>query len=352
MNTKKCRRVLLWVAASLLGLWLGIRYLLPILLPFLIGYLLSRLAEPLLTRLQRKTGAPRWLCAVLCVSAVYLLLGLSLFFLLRVLFHELRDFAAQLPALLSSLAAPLERLRAALEQVADRLPDGLGSAARAWIDNLFASGSILAETAANRLIALLSRLLSGLPALILFLVTTVLSTFMISIELPQLRQAAIKRAPKVWQRRGRHVALRLRRALGGWFIAQGKLLAVVFAIVSCGLALLRVEFALLFGLGIALIDALPVFGSGTVLLPWALLRFLQADRRLGVGLVCVYLAAMLTRTALEPRLIGRQIGLNPLLTLLALYAGFRLFGVVGMLLLPIAAILIKQLYDLTEPQRG
>ena len=83
------------------------------------------------------------------------------------------------------------------------------------------------------------------------------------------------------------------------------------------------EYALLFALLITIIDALPVFGTGTVLIPWSMAQFLRGDTRCGVGLLLLYAVAALTRQALEPRLVGKQVGLNPVLTLLALYTGFR-----------------------------
>ena len=95
----------------------------------------------------------------------------------------------------------------------------------------------------------------------------------------------------------------------------------------------------------ALIDALPVFGTGTILIPWALALFLQGETKTGIGLVILYGAAALSRQALEPRLVGKQVGLNPVLTLLALYTGYRLLGVGGMIVFPIAAMLFKQLWD-------
>ena len=91
--------------------------------------------------------------------------------------------------------------------------------------------------------------------------------------------------------------------------------------------------------------ALPVFGTGTILIPWALALFLQGETKTGVGLVILYGAAALSRQALELRLVGKQVGLNPVLTLLALYTGYRLLGVGGMIVFPIAAMLFKQLWD-------
>ena len=104
------------------------------------------------------------------------------------------------------------------------------------------------------------------------------------------------------------------------------------------------EYALLFSFAIALIDALPVFGSGVILIPWAMVSFLQTNTIRGVGLLCVYGAAALIRTALEPRLIGKQYGLDPLATLAAIYGGYYFFGVFGMILLPVLVMLAKQFW--------
>ena len=95
-------------------------------------------------------------------------------------------------------------------------------------------------------------------------------------------------------------------------------------------------------------DALPVFGVGTVLIPWGVISFLRGNAFLGIGLLVLYALCSVSRAFLEPRFLGKQIGLNPLLTLIALYAGYRLFGILGMILLPLAVILLKQLYELVE----
>ena len=103
---------------------------------------------------------------------------------------------------------------------------------------------------------------------------------------------------------------------------------------------------------IAVVDALPVLGSGTVLLPWAAVSLLRGSGGLALGLTVTYAAAAFARSALEPRLLGRQIGLPPLLTLLSLYAGYRLFGLAGMILLPLAVLLAKQVWELAEGNGG
>ena len=99
--------------------------------------------------------------------------------------------------------------------------------------------------------------------------------------------------------------------------------------------ILRIPDALLWASGICLVDAFPILGTGTVLLPWSLLCFLQADTARAIGLISTYVAVTLTRSLLEPKFLGRHLGLDPLVTLLALYAGFRLWGIGGMILAPL-----------------
>ena len=184
-------------------------------------------------------------------------------------------------------------------------------------------------------------------------VTALLSAYFLAGDAPRLRALAARHVPEEWRARGGQLLVRLRAALRGYVLAQGKLLLVTFGVVSLGLlAALRRPHAVLLGALIAVVDALPVLGSGTVLLPWAAVSLLRGSGGLAIGLTVTYAAAAFARSALEPRLLGRQIGLPPLLTLLSLYAGYRLFGLAGMILLPLAVLLAKQVWELAEGNGG
>lgn len=343
MKQKRWRTVLT-VAAAAVGGWLGLWLLGPILLPFAVGAAIGTLAEPVIRRLR----LPRWAASGLCVTGVYALLGTTVFFLCKVLCGELTGFFRTLPAAAQSLAEPVQRLKEWLLSAADRFPDGIGAALRQGVEEFFQNGAGLGAKLYDRAFELASAALKKVPDLALFLITAVLSSFMISAQRPRLERLWKTKAPAVWQSRLQAVVRRLKLALGGWCKAQLKLMGVTFLVLTTGLLLLRIRYPLLFALGIALIDALPVFGAGVILIPWGLLMFLQADTFRGVGLLCLYGAAALLRTALEPRMLGKQIGLDPLLTLLALYAGYRFFGILGMVLFPLAAMLVKQLWSYME----
>lgn len=341
-------KLLAYAAAGIAGLWLTAKLLLPVGLPFLLGYLLSCAARPPAVWLQKRLRAPAWLASFLTVTPVCAAVIAGLFLLGRFAVTELEGLARRLPALLSSLEAPLADLQEKLLRLTAGLPDAAAAAASQWLNRLFEGGSVIAGTVSERLLRLAGELIACLPDCFLFLLTTLLSAYLFSSQRAQLLAAVRRRVPEAWIGRFHDFRRRLKAALGGYCRAQLLLTVLTFSVLTVGLLLLRVGNAPLIAAVVALIDALPVFGSGTVLIPWSVVSFLRGESFLGVGLLALYAVAAVSRAVMEPRLLGRQIGMHPLLTLLSLYAGFRLFGVMGMILLPIGVILLKQLYDLVE----
>ena len=313
-------------ALAVLGGWLGLWLLGPVLLPFGVGYLFALGAQPAVDTLTKR-HIPRWAAAGLTVTLLYAALGTALYALGWVLCRETLALARQLPELAESLTGPAARVEAWLLERADRFPDGVGQALRQGVEEFFRSGAGLAGRAYNWVFGLISGALK---------------------KLPELRELWRRKAPALWQRRVQAVNRRLRATLGGWVKTQVQLMGVTALVLTAGLLVLGVDYPVLLGGLIALIDALPVFGSGTVLLPWALWELLDGRTTLAVGLAALYAGASLIRSALEPRMLGKQMGLDPLLTLLALYAGFRYFGILGMILFPVGAILVKQLWTHLE----
>lgn len=350
MHRRQILKTAAVAAAAALGGWLGLWLLGPVLLPFAVGYVFAWGAQPAVEALTRRR-VPRWAAAGLTVTLLYALLITALYALGWILCREAMGLARQLPNLVASLAEPASRVEAWLLERADRFPDGVGEALRKGVEAFFQSGAGLAGRAYSWIFDTISSILKKLPDLMLFLITAVLSSFMLAAKLPELRTLWRKRAPEPWQRRIRAVVRRLRETLGGWAKTQVQLMGVTSLVLTAGLLVLGVDYPVLLGVLIALIDALPVFGSGTVLLPWALWALLEGNTYLAVGLAALYAAASLIRSALEPRMLGKQMGLDPLLTLLALYAGFRFFGILGMILFPIGAILVKQLWTHLEAHR-
>lgn len=348
---KKFYRGSLILLSGVVGIWLTVRFLLPIGLPFLCGWGLCRLARRPANLLQKKGGLPRWLSSLICLVGVFGLLCGGLYLLGRVLLEQLQNLAGRLPEAIKAMEGPAGELYDRLIRLAGRLPDSVAQAAEDWVRELFAGGSGMVENLSQWLLGLVGKLLSCLPGLFLFLLATLLSAYFFSSREEKLRALWQKQLPEEWQSRLRTGGRRLKETLKSYLKAELKLCSLTFGLLAVGLFLIRgFSFtALPIALGIAVVDALPVFGSGTVLIPWAVVAFLQGNSGTALGLLGLYGVAAVGRALLEPKLLGKHMGLDPLLTLLCLYGGFRLFGIPGLILTPILAMLLKQLYDSFSP---
>lgn len=336
---------LLWYGAVAALVWAGVRYALVWLLPFLLALGLAMLLEPLMERARRGLRLKRGFTAAV---VTLVLVGGVLAALAAVLVRSVE----QALALLAALPEQLAGLPEALGRVQDRIgafcaacPEGL----RRWMEEALADVPRLASSLTGQVSSAalrgLSALMGALPGLFLACGTTVLAVFFTLSAYPQVMAFLRRQLPERWRGRAGGVKANVLDTLGKWLRAECILLLVTFFQLLAGFLLLRQEYALLLAVVIALIDALPVFGTGTILIPWALVLFLRGQTKTGVGLVVLYGAAALSRQALEPRLVGKQVGLNPVLTLLALYTGYRLLGVGGMIVFPITAMLLKQIWD-------
>ncbi len=332
------------LALILVFFWLLMGYLLPIGLPFLLGLGLAQAAEPATNLLQKRFHIPRGGAAAVSVSGVFLLTATVLFLLLGFLARQLQHLADFLPQLVSSLQQGTGLLQAWLQRLSLRLPGTLGDLAGAWTENLFSSSGTMMQQAIMQIPKLASGLLSSLSQGMLGLVTGIISAYMISGRLPALRTWWQTHQPRRWQEKWLPALRQLKKALGGWLWAEIKLAGVAFVIMAVGFLLLGIRNALLWAGLATLVDAFPILGVGTVLVPWAVVSFLQGNGPQGIGLLAIYGVVWLTRSVLEPKLVGKGLGLDPLVTLAAIYAGWKLWGLAGLLLAPILALTATQIF--------
>ncbi|MBQ2855453.1 MAG: sporulation integral membrane protein YtvI [Oscillospiraceae bacterium] len=324
-------------------LWLAGKYLLPLFLPFLLGAGLALLAEPPVRFLCGRLRLPRSAAAGIGVAAVFI--GISTLFLMLCAFlvRELGVLAGILPDLTDTARAGITLLEDRLLWLAEKAPAEIRPILADNVSELFSGGTALLDRGFAYVLGLAGTILSHVPDSALSLGTAVISAFMISAKLPRIRLWFRENFPRDRLRPLLQTLRRVRTALGGWLAAQVRLAGMTLGILLAGFLILRIPYALLWAFGISLLDALPVLGTGTVLLPWGLVCFLQGDKARALGLLGIYAVISLTRSALEPKLLGRHLGLDPLATLFALYAGYKLWGIGGMLLAPLLAVTVVQL---------
>lgn len=334
-------RKTLTLAAALLGAWLGVKYLLPVLLPFALGAAVALAAEPAVGFCSKRVRLPRPACAFLGVSVTLMvLIGLlSVFGALAV--KQLGQLANRLPDMQQTVDKGLLRLQDTLMVVADRLPEGVRTAATGTVLELCGTEREWMVSFRNRIPAMLGGFLGWIPDGALGIGTGVLAGFMISSRLPQLRQKLRNHLPPVWFSKYLPMLQRIKQTVLLWLKAQCKLTGLTYLLLLAGFLLLGISYGFLWAVPVALVDAIPVLGTGVVLLPWALVCFLQEKTFQAVGLVALWVAAVVLRRVVEPKMLGKQLGLDPLLTLVFLYAGYRFWGVWGMVLAPLLAAAAK-----------
>ncbi|MBE6602465.1 MAG: sporulation integral membrane protein YtvI [Ruminococcaceae bacterium] len=345
MRWERWASMLFCIAVGVVAVVFGIRYLLPILLPFLIAWALSLLIRPLARAVSNRFRVPYKVCAIL-----FLLLFWSGFFFLifaatERLIWELQRFLDQKlseQTLSSFFAADPDYF----EMISSRLPffrrfGILRERLNAALSSFFSESVSSLATALPRV---LGALLSGLPNAFLAMMITVISGFYFCTAEGD-STAVGAWLPFVIRSRLPALQNRIKRLSFRYLQAYLLLLFLTFAVLLLGFGLLRVEYAFLLSLVIAFIDMLPVLGVGTVLIPWAIIRLVEKDYRMGVGLLIIYGAVFVVRQVVEPRLVGKSLGLHPMLTLLTSFAGWRLFGFFGMLLAPFFAVCLKTLIE-------
>ncbi len=342
MGSSSLRKALVLLGLFLL-FWLVMRYLLPVLLPFLLGTLLALAAEPAVKLSMRHLKLPRGASAGLGVTATLVLLTAALSLVGALAVKELGSLAKTIPDIQNTAQQGMDLLQDWLVGVVQQAPDGIRPLLTRTAQDLFTDEPKLMDQVTSRLPGIFTSVLGKIPNGALGVGTGILSGFMISARLPHLKRNLTNQLPPSWHEKYLPALKRVRKALGGWLKAQLKLSGITYVIVAAGFLLLRIRYGFLLALLVALVDAVPLLGTGTVLLPWALVALLQGDHLLAIGLLCIYGAAMLTRTVLEPRLVGKHLGLDPLVTLIFLYLGYRFWGIFGMVLSPMLATAAKQL---------
>lgn len=328
---------MLLACGGFLALWLGIRYLLPVGIPFLLGGVIALAAEPMVGFCVKKAGIPRGVAAGVGVS-VTLLLAMGLLWLLGGLaVKELGALAQRAPQLYQSAKGAVEQAQKTLERSALDLPMGIQPVAR----KLLEGGGNFINGLADQLPGALANALGWIPQGALGIGTGVVAGFMISARLPRLRQILKDRIPTGWREKAVPALLSLRESFLGWLKAQGKLTALTWGLMTAGFLLLGIENGLLWAVPVAVVDAVPVLGTGVALIPWGLICFLRGQTFRALGLWALWLAAVVIRRVLEPKLVGQHLGLDPLAALLFLYLGYRFWGFTGMILAPLLAGAVK-----------
>lgn len=335
MPEKGIRWVNIALAAG--GLWLAFQYLLPLMMPFLVGGLVAAAAEPAVQFLRRRLRLRRVPAAGVGVVAVMTLTAGLVGALGAVVLRQVTRLAITMPDLGAAAQQGMTVLSDWLVKLSQSTPPSVQPVLTGAVLRFFNDSNALVEQVTRRVPGAVASALGKVPDSALAVGTAVLSAFMISARLPAIKGFLKEKAAQLGIDRWLPGVKKAKQAALGWLKAQGLLMLVTWVVVALGFWLLGIKGGVLWAGLVALVDAVPMLGTGLILLPWALVSFLQGQKLRAMGLVALVGAAALLRTTLEPRLVGKELGLDPLVTLICLYAGYRLWGFLGLLFAPMLA---------------
>lgn len=331
-------------AAVVGGLWLTARFLLPWAAPFLLSFAIAALMEPLV-RLLVRHGWRRGLAAGLTSLGVLALLIWGLSALAAWGIEAAAGFAEQVPALMTGLAQSLDDLEGRMLGMIAQAPEELGDTLRLALDamgqTLYGLPAVVSQWALDAV----RRLAQRSPDLLLFVVTAGIGSYFCSASFPRLVAFLAAQVPEETKRRLDGLGADLKGSLGGWLRAQLILMGITFFELLLAFLLLSIPDAAGLAALTAFVDALPLFGTGIILAPWAVGCLLLGEYARGLGLLIAWAVVSLVRSCIEAKLLGDQIGLHPLASLTAMYVGWRVWSVWGMLLFPVLLVTLQQLND-------
>lgn len=319
------------------AIWLSGKYLLPLVLPFLLGGLVALAAEPAVDLLHRRVKLPRLASAGIGVLLTLALLLSVIAALGAVILRQVTRLAQQMPNLEVTARQGITVLSDWLVNLTQQAPQGIQPVLTNGVLHLLDNSNAVVDQVTQRIPGAVLSVLGRVPDSALGVLTGLLAAFMISVRLPKIKAYCKAKMEVTGMSRYLPTVKKARQAALGWLRAQGILMLLTWLTVSVGFWLLGIRGGFLWALLIALVDAVPMLGTGIILLPWALISFLQGLQFQALGLCALVGTAALLRTVLEPRLVGKQLGLDPLVTLLCLYVGYRLWGFLGLLFAPMLA---------------
>ena len=311
-------------------------------MPFVIGWIISVIATPLVNWLEKRLKIVKKFGSALIVVLVLALIVVGLYFGVSKLVKEIGSFVRNMPDLFAQVTSGLHRIGNSLSGMFDRLPEDIQNGLTTLMTNLGESATRFVSNLSQPTVTAAGNLAKNLPASVIAFIVSVMSAYFFIVYREIVLDFLNRVAPISVKSRMALVVDNLRYAIGGYFKAQLQIMGVVFLIVCIGLAIVSVRYFVLIALLIGFLDFLPFFGTGTAMIPWALYQVLVGNYKTAVILSVTYILTQLVRHLLQPKLMADNLGMNPLVALILLYLGYRVRGILGMILaVPVGMVAIN-----------
>lgn len=340
---KIIRRVLN-VAFIVVGVYIGVKMAV-FYMPFLIAFLISLMVEPAIKYFMKKTKMTRKMSSIIIFIIVFSII--------------IGSVTIGIISLISESTNLLQTLNLYIDKAYTQIQQTIGKMS---ITKISVSNNILnlAQDASKEILLKVSKwltnfltklidIVTSIPTIAIYMVITILSLYFICTDRIYILDFMEHHMPKRWVKKiGVHIR-EITKSLGGYLKAEIILILVSFIISVIGLYIFKfigmnVKYPLLIALAIGFVDALPILGSGSVMVPWSIILAINGDIQLGIAVLILWIVMSLVRQFLEPKIVSGKIGIHPIFTLIAMYTGFKVIGVMGMLVGPIVLIILKSIF--------
>lgn len=333
-----------YIAAIAAIVFVLVKFLLKPLAPFIIALAIAMILQPLVDYMAKTRRMNKNAVAVILVILTYLLLAALLVAIFIGIISAVIDWASGLPLFFTTTIEPwiensgnnlIDAVSKYYPQIEDSvndiLPDVISTISNKVIDF---SGTIVSWA---------SNAGTKLPGAMLATVVCIISTVFLAADYEHVIDSVVSRLPEKGQDIVRTAKRALKTIIGSYAKSYSLILLITFAEIAVGLLIIGMSNAIIIALIIALFDILPIVGSGMVLLPWTIVLFIQGKIGKGIGLGILYVFVIIMRQILEPKIVGKHVGLHPLITLMCMWIGLKLFGAVGLFALPVTILVIIEL---------
>ena len=315
-------------------------------IPFLIGFIISLLIEPIIKFVRKKTKLERKTSAILVLLFIFTIL-------ISLIVWGVITIVTESTNLLQNINFYIEKIYNQIQKYLNNIDLNKIEIPSQVISVIETSANNFLDFATKVITNFLTSVLQGItsiPIIGIYIIITILSTYFICADRLYIQDQFEHHFPKLWVKKfGIHLK-KIISTLGRYLKAQATLIFISFVEILIGLYIfkwigLNVTYPLLAALGIGFVDALPVLGSGTVMIPWAIISSVNGDIKLGIFLFVLYVIVLVVHQLLEPKIVSTNLGIHPIFTLIAMYTGFKIVGILGLFVGPIVLIILKNVFE-------
>ncbi len=324
--------ILIYVVPKLLGFFL----------PFVIGWVVAMIANPLVKTLEKHMKVVRKWSSVAIIIVVLGTIIAGAYFLTSALVIQGKNFISDMPDNYSMMEESLIDFTEDLQKKYQFIPEKAISGAQTFIRNLDDNISLMIQDLKLPGLDDAGNIVKAVADIFFMVIVTIISAYFFIAEKDHIMEKMKAAMPKGMRDFYNVVADNFRMAIGGYFKAQLKIMVVIVLILFIGFMIIDVQYAILLAFLIGFLDFLPVFGTGTVIWPWALIELVNGDYTRAIILMILYGICQVVKQVLQPKMVGDSIGLNPLATLFFLYIGYKFGGIIGIIIgIPIGMIIVN-----------